>query len=71
MSSPVNPDSLRDAFVYPTVDKIIGDHTYDSINKLNVRLNANASYIQTSLSPHSYLALAWLPATFAMLANNT
>ena len=54
-----NRESIADAMPHPTLPKIHGVPTYESIADLHRRLNENAASVQTNLGGgrHGYLAL--------------
>lgn len=68
---PTDIDKIVDGFPHPTIVPIIGVPTYESIDNLNLQLNANAASVQSNLGD-GQLGLLYLtvtPAEYNMLSN--
>lgn len=65
----ISVDKIVNWFPFPNIISIIGQHTSETIEKLNSQLNTNASSVQSSLGggTHVYLMLTVLPTVLATL----
>ena len=46
---PTSNDKIMDDFPFPTISPIVGTPTYHTISEVNLKLNSNASSVQSNL----------------------
>ena len=65
-------DDIRSAFPEPTVQKIIGEPTYETIKALHNILKSNAAAIPTTLGGgnHGHLGLVLQPASYTVVTGS-
>ena len=73
MSSAPTPDDYLSSFPYPSLQKVEGQPTYESLNHLRQELKANAASVPTNNGGGSngYLGLVVSAAIYATIAPGT
>ena len=68
----VSVESIKEGFPYPTIPKIPGRPTFETISEIHTKLKANASSVQSELGggTHGLLGLTLQPGTYTVLTGH-